>query len=75
MARLKGSLAAGYERGFWDFEPMFAVTLPRLPAARQEFYRSLGSAVLDESKLDLLQAFDEWRSLEPIDPFTPFSTP
>jgi protein O-mannosyl-transferase len=72
LARLKGLLSIGFVRGSWDFDPMFAVTLPKLPAARHALYRSLGEAILDQSKVALLDAFSEWQSLESMDPFAPF---
>ncbi len=75
LARLKGLLSIGFERGPWDFDPMFAVTLPMLPPARQAFYRSLGVAILDQSKVALLDGFADWLSLKSMDPFAPFSTP
>ena len=74
LARLKSLLAMDYERGLWDFDTLFAVTLPKLPLARQAFYRSLGAAVLDRSKVALLDGFADWQSLESVDPFAPFST-
>jgi len=73
LARLKGLLAIDYDRGSWDFDPLFAVTLPKLPLERQAFYRSLGAAVLDRSKVALLDGLADWQSIESIDPFAPFS--
>ena len=75
LARLKALLALGFERGSWDFEPLFSVVLPRLPSVRQTFYRALGSAVLDGSKVASLAAFGEWLLLESKDPFAPFDAP
>jgi protein O-mannosyl-transferase len=75
LARLKGLLAISYERDSWSFDSMFGVVLPKLSEARQAFYRSLGEAILDESKVAGLDTFPEWRSLDAIDPFAPLTGP
>ena len=75
MRRLKGLLAMGYERGTWDFDPIFAVTLPKLPPARRVLYKALGAAILDSSKLAQLEALADWQAIEPMDPFVPFDAP
>ncbi len=71
LARLKGALAAGFQRGSWDLNPMFDAVLPRLPDARQSFYRSLGDALLDPDRVAALDLLPEWRALQVRDPLAP----
>jgi Tfp pilus assembly protein PilF len=71
LARLKGALLAGYARDDWDFSPMFAAVLPRLPAPRREFFLALGEAILDPERLPALDAMQPWREVQAIDPFAP----
>lgn len=63
LARLKALLQQGYPRGSWDFAPMFAQVLPRLPAERAAWYRALGAAILDAGQLPALEATAEWQAL------------
>ena len=69
LARLKGLLALGYQRGSWDFSPMFDVVLPKLEPAKRAFYRALGAAILDADRVGELDDFDAWRTIVPADPF------
>jgi protein O-mannosyl-transferase len=75
LARLKSALQAGYSRGGWDFSAMFATILPKLTAPRRELFQALGDAILDADKVPALDAFDEWKTLQPVDPFATFSEP
>ena len=69
LARLKAALLAGYPRGTWDFSPMFAAVLPRLPEPRQALYLALGEAILDPERLPALDALAPWPELQATDPF------
>ena len=69
LARLKGAVQADYPRGSWDFSPMFAAVLPRLPAPRREFFRALGDAILNAEHVPALDAMESWRELRAVDPF------
>jgi hypothetical protein len=69
LGRLKGLLALGYPRDTWDFSEMFARVLPKVAADRQELYRALGAAILDERRVADLDAFELWRATPSMDPF------
>lgn len=69
LARLKGVLAMGYERGSWDFSAMFDVVLPKLEPAKQAFYSALGAAILDADRIGELDSFEVWRATIAADPF------
>lgn len=72
LPRLKNLINIGFERGDWSFEHMFDVVLPDLSDKKQNFYRSLGNAILDETKVHLLKNFTEWKDCEEIDVFADF---
>ena len=72
LARLKGALVAGYPTyGHWDFSPMFAAVLPRLPAPRRALFLALGEAILNTERLPALGAMGPWQEVQTIDPFAP----
>jgi hypothetical protein len=43
--------------------------LPKVAADRQELYRALGAAILDERRVADLDAFELWRATPSMDPF------
>ncbi|MGL4409277.1 MAG: tetratricopeptide repeat protein, partial [Zoogloea sp.] len=69
ISRLKGALTRGFVRGSWDFSAVFEATFPRIAAEDHDFYRALGSAILDESKVGLLAQYPQWRDAPEGDPF------
>ncbi|MBQ0959030.1 tetratricopeptide repeat protein [Ideonella sp. 4Y11] len=75
LRRLKGALFDGFERGSWDFTLVFDAVLPHLPEPRRAFYLALGRAILDADQVAALDAFEPWRSLQPLDPFADLPSP
>lgn len=70
LSELKWVIERGYERGPWDFGPIFDCVLPRIGAAQADFYRALGTAILDQSRVPWLKSFDPWNCLSSVDPFS-----
>lgn len=66
LGRLKGLLARGFERGEWDFGPLFERVLPMVAPERREMYRAIGAAVLGPERVAALGAFDAWRRAQPL---------
>jgi Tfp pilus assembly protein PilF len=75
LARVKSVLRKGFERSEWDFSAVFDSVLPNIPKQRSEFYRALGSAILDASRVQDLDAYETWRDLAPVDWRTPLEIP
>ena len=73
LARLKGALQIGYDRGDWDFSAVFAAVLPKLPSARRQLFETLGEAILNAEDVPALEKLDGWRELPLIDPFAPLA--
>lgn len=71
LARLKQALVIGYERGPWDFSKMFAVVLPKLAQDRRRLFEALGDATLNADHISELDKFEDWRTIQPVDPFAP----
>jgi len=69
LGRLKGALLFDYSRERWDFSPMLAAVLPRLPAPRRDLFRILAEAVLNKEHLPVLDSIEAWRKVQTIDPF------
>jgi tetratricopeptide (TPR) repeat protein len=69
IARLKSLISLGFERGTWDFSPVFAATLPKIAADEHAFFRALGEAILDADKVKLLEDYPQWHNAQPADPF------
>ena len=69
LARLKGAILAGYPRQSWNFTPLFAAVLPRLPAPRREFFQVLGDAILNVENIPALDAMESWHKVQAVDPF------
>lgn len=72
LPRLKNLISIGFERVDWNFEHMFEIVLPDLGNEKQNFYRALGDAILDETKVSELEKFSEWRDCQEIDVFADF---
>lgn len=70
VGRLKELLRLGYDRGNWDFSPVFDTCLPDIAAERRDFYRALGEAILDAEKVAELDRFQVWQQTQPADPFS-----
>jgi Tfp pilus assembly protein PilF len=70
-ARLKKLLQIGFDREDWDFFMVFETILSRIQEDRQALYEAMGAAILDADLVPALDEFDEWKALEPIDPFEP----
>lgn len=66
LARLKSLLLTGFDRGEWDFSPLFEKVVPRCPENERPLLRSLCDAVLDEGKVSDLDLHGEWRLLMPV---------
>ena len=66
---LKFVIQKGYKREGWDFSEMFAVVLPQIAEDKRALYEALGAAILDETKVSDLDAFDDWVQLPAISPF------
>jgi tetratricopeptide (TPR) repeat protein len=64
LGRLKSLLHTGYERGSWNFDDLFAATLPGLPADVRALYEALGAAILDEQALPALEQNKLWQQIE-----------
>ncbi|TYL41858.1 hypothetical protein [Dickeya sp. ws52] len=69
LGYLKKVLSTGFERGLWDFTAIFEAVLPKINQERWEFYRALGTAILDADSVPALDDFDLWRDVTPSDPF------
>lgn len=63
LGHLKKYLETDWDRGSWDFSPIFDATFPHIPEDRHKFYRALGAAILDADAVKLLDEFDMWRSV------------
>lgn len=70
LGRLHGILSRGYERGIWSFDQVLEAVSDFLSEEQQPFYRALADAILDESAVETLDEFDQWRAIEPIEPGT-----
>ena len=71
MARLKRYLHTGFDRGISNYSIVFRSILPQIQEDRRELYEALGAAIQDSELVPALDKFDEWKALEPIDPFEP----
>lgn len=60
---LKSLLATGYRRGKWDFTALFNVVFRKIPNAKQDLYRAVGSAILDKNKVAALDTIPAWKNL------------
>ncbi|OOZ38890.1 hypothetical protein BOW53_13775 [Solemya pervernicosa gill symbiont] len=74
LKRLKGVLASNYQRGSWDFEPVFNAISDRIDEETLNFYRQLGTAILDDSTLPDLENNELWHALESVSPDTPWDS-
>jgi tetratricopeptide (TPR) repeat protein len=63
LSRIKDLLTQGFVRGNWSFDRHLEAAKPFLDEAAMKFYRALGDAILDETKLADLEAFPEWREI------------
>lgn len=70
LGRLKKLLEVGFERAFWDFSPMMDAAL-KSAQDRRGYYEALAAAILDKKKLQELDNWDDWKSVDCIDPFLP----
>ena len=64
LSHLKALLQAGYPRGNWSFDALFAKVLPSLSEEVAEFYELLGTAILDAEKLPELEEDPRWQAIE-----------
>lgn len=71
LGHLKKYLEKNWERGEWDFSPIFEATFPHFPADRHNLYRALGAAILDADAVKALDEFDLWRSVKAVDLSSP----
>ena len=66
IGRARYLLEAGYDRGFWSFDPLLEATRPALPAGEDAFFSALASAILDPGRVAALAGFPQWQSATPI---------
>lgn len=63
LNRLKGLLVAGYQRGNWDFAPLFEAIADRLSREVLTFYRLICDAILNEDAVAELEQQPRWQEL------------
>lgn len=61
---LKKVLQSDFERGLWNFGPIFKSVLPQIKADMVDLYETLGAAILDKNKMADLNKYDTWRNLK-----------
>jgi Tfp pilus assembly protein PilF len=66
LGRLKTILRTGFERFPWSFDAMLAACAPRLKAKEKKLAQKLASAILDESKIEELEADAVWKTVKAI---------
>lgn len=72
LPQLKNLIKGGFERSDWCFKFTLGAVLSDFTADKQNFYRALSEAILDEAKVSELEQFEEWRNCTEIDVFTAF---
>ncbi|XYH94870.1 tetratricopeptide repeat protein [Sorangium sp. So ce1128] len=68
LTQLKTLLNTGYRRGKWSFDPIMATAARVLPEEATDFYTSIAAAILDETRVDVLNNFECWNALGPTSP-------
>jgi tetratricopeptide (TPR) repeat protein len=58
----------GFKRHVWNFDAMLAEAKKKLKSADFNYAKSLAEAFLDEAKVPLLENFERWKQLLPLDP-------
>jgi hypothetical protein len=71
LGRLKSLFHMGFERGTWDFSPVFDAVFPRIDASRVALYRAIGAAILDADQVQALEKFEVWRNIAASTPYAP----
>lgn len=73
LGRLKTVLQTGFNRVPWSFDDLLATLLPRCPVDERALAEKLAAAILDESKVEALEAEPLWKAAEPIPLDVPWS--
>ena len=60
LRELKSLLTTGFNRGEWDFNPVLDAALGDKGRPVRDFYRALCDAILDPSKVPLLQEYSQY---------------
>jgi len=71
LAGLRWLIDRGYERGKWDFDPLFSTVLKGMDWSRRKLFERLGDAILHEDAVKALRRLSGWTSIEPASPFEP----
>ena len=71
LQRLKSLTASGYRRSPWDLAPHLEAARAAL-GTDYPHYEGLAAAVVDESKVAALDAWERWQGLQPIPVDTPW---
>jgi hypothetical protein len=64
----KFAIQHGFHRNPWDFDRMLEQAEKKLQPEEFEYAKALAAAFLDESKVPLLDQYERWRALEPLNP-------
>jgi len=67
LGRLKTLLENGFERGDSLFYGILEISFLKTPEWKHDFYKALALSIEEQSKLNELNAFQEWKEIKPID--------